>query len=161
MRYAVANSTARDLVANARTVPTAAVETAVMQNSLNIHKHLIIRAEVNNPPTNTKMLEQWLEEFIGFIGMKIMMGPYVAYCENEGNRGITGIAVIETSHIAMHVWDEPVPAMMQLDVYSCAEFDPYSIADKLKQDFDVVKIDYKFLNRETGLKSIRLKKTPI
>ena len=82
------------------------------------------------------MLEQWLEEFIGFIGMKIMMGPYVAYCENEGNRGITGIAVIETSHIAMHVWDEPVPAMMQLDVYSCAEFDPYRIADKLKQDFD-------------------------
>ena len=24
----------------------------------------------------------------------------------EGNRGITGIAVIETSHIAIHVWDE-------------------------------------------------------
>ena len=161
MSYVVANSTARDHVANARTVPTAAVENAVMQNSLNIHKHLIIRAEVNNPPTNTKMLEQWLEEFIGFIGMKIMMGPYVAYCENEGNRGITGIAVIETSHIAMHVWDEPVPAMMQLDVYSCAEFDPYRIADKLKQDFDLVKIDYKFLNRETGLKSIRLKKNTI
>ena len=30
--------------------------------------------------------------------------------------------------------------------------------EKLKQDFDVVKVDYKFLNRETGLKNIRLKK---
>ena len=152
----VANSTAGDLVASARTVPHAAVGSAVMQNSLNIHKHLIIRAEVNNPPTDPKTLEQWLKDFIGFIDMKIMMGPYVAYCDKEGNRGI---AVIETSHIAMHVWDEPVPAMMQLDVYSCAEFDPYRIADKLKQDFDVVKLDYKFLNRETGLKPIRLKKS--
>ena len=76
----------------------------------------------------------------------------------EGNRGITGIAVIETSHIAIHVWDEPNPALMQIDVYSCAEFDPYVIADKIKNDFDVVKLDYKYLNRETGLKPIRLRK---
>ena len=48
--------------------------------------------------------------------------------------------------------------MMQLDVYSCAEFDPYKIAEKLKQDFDVVKLDYKFLNIETGLKPIHTKK---
>jgi S-adenosylmethionine/arginine decarboxylase-like enzyme len=129
-----------------------------MKNSLQIHKHLIIRAEVNNPPKEVEKLTEWLKEFIASINMKIMLGPYVAYCENEGNRGITGVAVIETSHIAMHVWDEPVPALMQLDVYSCAEFDPYKIAEKIKQDFDTVKIDYKFLNRETGLKNIRMKK---
>ena len=99
-----------------------------------------------------------MKDFIASINMKILMGPYVKYCEMEGNRGITGIAVIETSHIAIHVWDEPVPALMQIDVYSCAEFDPYKIAEKIKQDFDVVKIDYKYLNRETGLKPIRLKR---
>lgn len=66
--------------------------------------------------------------------------------------------MIETSHIAIHVWDEPIPAMMQLDVYSCAEFDPYRIAEKIKVDFNTTKLDYKFLNRETGLKPIRLKK---
>jgi len=129
-----------------------------MKNSLLIHKHLIIRAEVNNPPKDVEYLTQWMKDFISFIDMKIMLGPYVAYCDKEGNRGITAVSVIETSHIAMHVWDELVPAMMQLDVYSCAEFDPYKIAEKLKQDFDVVKLDYKFLNRETGLKSIRTKK---
>ena len=129
-----------------------------MKNSLLIHKHLIVRAEVNNPPKDVDKLTEWLKEFIASINMKIMLGPYVAYCNNEGNRGITGVAVIETSHIAMHVWDEPVPAMMQLDVYSCAEFNPYLIADKLKKDFEVVKMDYKFLNRETGLKSIVLNK---
>jgi len=129
-----------------------------MKNSLLIHKHLIIRAEVNNPPKNVETLTEWFKDFIASIHMKIMLGPYVAYCNNEGNRGITGVAVIETSHIAMHVWDEPVPAMMQLDVYSCAEFNPYLIADKLKKDFEIVKMDYKFLNRETGLKPIRLNK---
>ena len=129
-----------------------------MENNLLIHKHLIVRAEVNNPPKDILTLGQWMRDFIKFINMKIMMGPYVAYCDMPGNRGITGIAVIETSHIAMHVWDEVSPALMQLDVYSCAQFDPYKIAEKLKQDFDVVKVDYKFLNRETGLKNIRLKK---
>lgn len=129
-----------------------------MKSSLLIHKHLIVRAEVNNPPKDVDKLTEWLKDFIASINMKIMLGPYVAYCNNEGNRGITGVAVIETSHIAIHVWDEPVPALMQLDVYSCAEFNPYLIADKLKKDFDVVKLDYKFLNRETGLKPIRLNK---
>ena len=129
-----------------------------MKNSLLIHKHLIVRAEVNNPPKDVDKLTEWLKDFIASINMKIMLGPYVAYCNNEGNKGITGVAVIETSHIAIHVWDEPIPALMQLDVYSCAEFNPYLIADKLKKDFDVVKLDYKFLNRETGLKPIRLNK---
>ena len=128
------------------------------QNKLLIHKHLIIRAEVKNPPKNEEQLTNWLKDFITFIDMKVLMGPYVKYCNTEGNRGITGVAVIETSHIAMHVWDETDPGIMQFDVYSCSEFDPYKIADKLQADFDVVKLDYKFLNRENDLKPIRLKK---
>lgn len=128
------------------------------QNKLLIHKHLIIRAEVKNPPKNEEQLKNWLTDFITFIDMKVLMGPYVKYCDKVGNRGITGVAVIETSHIAMHVWDETDPGIMQFDVYSCSEFDPYKIADKLQADFEVTKLDYKFLNRETELKPIRLKK---
>ena len=122
-----------------------------MKNPIKVHKHLIIRAEANKVPTDEKQLIEWLKDFIDYIDMKILMGPYVKYCNVEGNRGITGIAVIETSHIAIHVWDEPNPALMQIDVYSCAEFDVDQIAEKIKQDFDVVKLDYKYLNRETGL----------
>ena len=129
-----------------------------MKNPIQVHKHLIIRAEANKVPTDEEQLTEWLKDFIEFIGMKILMGPYVKYCEMEGNRGITGIAVIETSHIAIHIWDEPVPALIQMDVYSCADFDPYKIANKIKEDFEIIKIDYKYLNRETGLKPIRLKK---
>ena len=129
-----------------------------MKNPIQVHKHLILRAEANKVPTNEDVLTVWLKDFIESINMKILMGPYVKYCTMEGNRGITGIAVIETSHIAIHVWDEPVPALMQIDIYSCAEFDPYKIAEKIKSDFDVVKLDYKYLNRETGLKAFRLKR---
>ena len=122
-----------------------------MRNPIKVHKHLIIRAEANRVPTDEEQLTEWLKDFIETINMKILMGPYVKYCKMEGNRGITGIAVIETSHIAIHVWDEPNPALMQIDVYSCAEFNVDEIANKIKSDFDVVKLDYKYLNRETGL----------
>jgi S-adenosylmethionine/arginine decarboxylase-like enzyme len=76
-----------------------------MKNPVLIHKHLIIRAEANRVPTDEEQLTSWLTEFIESINMKILMGPYVKYCTMKGNRGITGIAVIETSHIAIHVWD--------------------------------------------------------
>ena len=125
-----------------------------MQNSLLVHKHLIIRAEAVRPPTDEEQLTEWMKEFIDSINMKVMMGPYVKYCSMEGNRGITGIAVIETSHIVMHVWDEPHPALMQFDVYSCANFDVEKICEKIKSDFNIQKIEYKYLNRETGLQDI-------
>ena len=125
-----------------------------MLNSLLVHKHLIIRAEAVKPPTDVEKLTTWLKEFIESINMKIMMGPYVKYCEMEGNRGITGIAVIETSHIVMHVWDEPHPALMQFDIYSCGEFNHTEICKKIMDDFEIHKIEYKYLNRETGLQDI-------
>ena len=79
------------------------------------------------------------------------MGPYVIYHNVPGNRGITGAAIIETSHIVMHVWDEPSPALMQFDVYSCGAFDPEEICNKIKKDFDIVKIEYKYLDREVDI----------
>jgi len=54
----------------------------------------------------------------------------------------------------MHVWDEVKPALMQFDVYSCGEFDHEQICNKIKEDFKTSKIEYKYLNRETGLVDI-------
>ena len=125
-----------------------------MNNKLLVHKHLIIRAEAVSPPMDEEFLRRWLEKFILDIGMKVMMGPYVKYSEMKGNRGITGAAIIETSHIVMHVWDEPNPALLQFDVYSCGEFDPEEICKKIKRDFTTTKIEYKFLDREHDLKEI-------
>jgi len=90
-------------------------------NNILVHKHLIVRAEAKNPPMDEAVLTEWFKKFIEEIGMKAMMGPYVKYSHMIGNRGITGAAIIETSHIVMHVWDEPDPALLQFDVYSCGE----------------------------------------
>ncbi len=122
-----------------------------MKNSLLVHKRLIIRAEADKPPTDEEQLKSWMLEFIASINMKVFMGPYVKYCNMPGNRGITAVAIIETSHIAMHIWDEPKPSLMQFDVYSCGEFDVKEICNKIKEEFNVRKIEYKYLNRETGL----------
>jgi S-adenosylmethionine/arginine decarboxylase-like enzyme len=119
-----------------------------------VHKHLIVRAEAISPPMDTGFLTKWLEDFIKFINMKILMGPYVVYHDLPGNRGITGAAIIETSHIVMHVWDEPSPALMQFDVYSCGEFDPEQICRLIQRDFEITKIDYKFLDRENDLTDV-------
>jgi len=64
------------------------------------------------------------------------------------------MAVIETSHIVMHVWDEVSPALIQLDIYSCGDFDEHDVCKKISKDFDLSKIEYKYLNRETGLTDI-------
>jgi len=125
-----------------------------MENTLLVHKHLIVRAEAVNPPMEIPHLTDWLHNFIDFINMKVLMGPYVVYHDVPGNRGITGAAIIETSHIVMHVWDEVSPALMQFDVYSCGEFDAETICKKIQKDFNVTKIDYKFLDRENGLKDV-------
>jgi predicted flavoprotein YhiN len=71
-----------------------------------------------------------------------------------GNRGITGAAIIETSHIVVHFWDEVSPALMQFDVYSCGELDPDKICNKIKKDFNTTKIEYKFLDRENDLSEL-------
>jgi S-adenosylmethionine/arginine decarboxylase-like enzyme len=115
-----------------------------------VHKHLIIRAEVKNPIKNTEDAKSWMVKLIDTIGMKIMMGPYANYLDVPGNRGITTVAIIETSHIAMHVWDEDDPALVQLDVYTCGPLDPYDVV-KAMREFHPVKIEMKYLDRENKL----------
>ena len=125
-----------------------------------VHKHIIVRAEVLNPPSDDNLVSEQVKTLIERIGMKLLMGPYAKYVHMEGNRGLTVAAIIETSHVVMHTWDECDPAMIQLDVYTCGELDTDVVFDFLKQ-FDPVKIDYKYLDRETGLQEIPVKENVV
>lgn len=119
-----------------------------------IHKHLLIRATVKNSPGKDFDLSAALKQLVNDIDMKIMTGPYSAYCDNEGNRGWSGTCIIETSHIAIHCWDEPNPNVIQLDVYSCREFD-LSVVEKWMQQFGIIEIDAKLLDRANGFTHIK------
>jgi len=125
-----------------------------------VHKHLIVRAEVNLPPKDETHAKEFLRELIEGIRMRILFGPEARYVDVVGNRGLTCFAIIETSHVVMHTWDECDPAMIQLDVYTCGELDTNVVFDFLKQ-FDPVKIDYKYLDRETGLQEIPVKENAV
>jgi S-adenosylmethionine/arginine decarboxylase-like enzyme len=83
--------------------------------------------------------------------MKLMQGPNITYVDQEGNRGITCMALIETSHIVLHIWDEQSPGLFQLDVYSCQSFDINIVLACLKESFKISKIQYKFLDRKSDL----------
>ena len=114
------------------------------------HKHLIVRAELLNPPKCAESIQDWMKKLVETIDMKILMGPYAVYSDMVGNRGLTAVTIIETSHIAMHVWDEVEPALMQLDVYTCSTL---NIDDVFKaiEEFEPVKVEYKYIDRENSL----------
>ena len=117
------------------------------------HKHLIIRAEVIRPITSEKEIKKWLRKLVKKIDMKIIKGPYSGYVSKEGNRGITAVVMIETSHIAIHIWDEISPALVQCDVYSCAEFS----SSEVLMEFAVMeptKIEHILLDRAEEIVTI-------
>ena len=120
------------------------------------HKHLVLRAEVNNCPKEESLHEilSWMKSLIEKIDMKLMQGPSISYVDQPGNRGTTCMALIETSHIVIHIWDEPTPGILQLDIYSCKEFNLNEVILHLEEYFTISKMQYKFLDRTTGMKII-------
>ena len=117
------------------------------------HKHIIIRAECNNPPMWPDDAIAWWNKLVVDIGMKkldIKHNPICGYVDTPGNSGLTIAGIIETSHIAMHVWDELDPALIQLDVYTCSSLDT-SVVMKALEQFEPVGIETKFLDREHAL----------
>lgn len=114
------------------------------------HQHLIVRSEVDHPITDENQLVDWLRALVERINMKVMDGPHVKYLDVVGNRGITGVVIIETSHCAIHIWDEVHPYLVQLDVYTCSALDlseVFAHLDVMKP----IKIEYKFLDRDKKL----------
>ena len=117
------------------------------------HKHLIVKADIDWCPQEEDLnkISDWIRNLIRKIDMQLLAGPYTTYVNEKGNKGMTSVAIIETSHIALHIWDEVKPGLMQLDVYSCANFNPQDIFDMVNELFKTIKIEYKFLDREKEL----------
>jgi S-adenosylmethionine/arginine decarboxylase-like enzyme len=118
------------------------------------HKHLLVRAQVNTPPQKEFDLESELQSLVRHIDMKILSGPHTAWCPVEGNMGWSGTVIIETSSITFHSWTESHYPVIQLDVYSCKDFEIKTIMMWLQQ-FDPERVDYKFLDREYCFEEIK------
>jgi S-adenosylmethionine/arginine decarboxylase-like enzyme len=121
------------------------------------HKHLIVRAEVKKPIIEVNHAKEWLKILTKIIKMNLVLGPYAAYVEKPNNFGISAVAIIETSHVSLHIWDQVDPPLAQLDVYSCSKFKKEDVFEHLKE-MEPTKIEYKFLDRESELKEVELGK---
>ena len=119
------------------------------------HKHIIIRAEVEwfYAKDQKEDLENWVKGIIKKLGMNLLAGPVSAYVDRKGLKGWTCLAAIETSHIAIHVWDEDTPVVVQFDIYTCGALDKEVVFNSLKA-FRPTKKNYRILDREYDIKTI-------
>lgn len=126
--------------------------------SLVEHKQLIVRTEVKNffKKDEQDKLETWIKHLIEDMKMNLLSGPHTVYVDREQLRGWSGVCMIETSHVALHVWDEKDPILVQLDVYTCGSIDCDTIINALAQ-FEPVKIEGLLLDREDRLNILDLR----
>lgn len=107
------------------------------------HKHLIIDATIVNPPKDEQAMKAFLVAIIESIGMTLakltndQSNPIAWYCDEQGNEGMTAGAILTTSHVVLHVWDNVSPAELHFDLYSCSDFDPQEIANILSEKFGI------------------------
>jgi S-adenosylmethionine/arginine decarboxylase-like enzyme len=114
------------------------------------HKHLLVNAKISNPVKSEAQGIEFLANLVDKIDMKIIKGPFASYVNVEGNRGLTGIVMIETSHIAFHIWDEVRPGLIQFDLYTCGQLELDKVLSIFKETFDIVTLDYILFDRENG-----------
>jgi S-adenosylmethionine/arginine decarboxylase-like enzyme len=114
------------------------------------HKHLLINAKVNKPMQSENEAIDFLTRLVDKIDMKIIKGPFASYVDKEGNKGLTAIVMIETSHIAFHIWDEVEPGLLQFDLYTCGSLDVNTVFAIMQEAFDIDSLDYVLFDRENG-----------
>ena len=128
------------------------------------HKHLLVSAEVTNLPKDLLTLKKWYTDLILRIRMKLVpsssllensANPIIYDCHVNGNEGITISGIIETSHVVIHTWSMDGYDKIELDVYSCADFIPQEVFDHFAV-FDPITVQYKFIDRNKGLKDVEL-----
>ena len=113
------------------------------------HKHLLVNATFENTPfSDESFTESWISNLVDLIDMKILHNPVAVKCNEINNEGISAFCLITTSHIALHSWEKKDPNLVQLDVYSCKDFDQTIITKELNK-FNPLSLGCKFLDRAT------------
>lgn len=118
------------------------------------HKHMIINATVRHPLISELGCIAWLRKLVEIIDMKILIEPVAKYCDTEGNDGVTGTVVIETSHASIHVWHKEKEPVIKMDVYSCKDFDPLDVVKYVNETMDVIAGGYLIVDRNGFIPSL-------
>ena len=121
---------------------------------MTLHNQLLVNGYTNNAITSEEEAIEWMQSLVDSINMKTIQGPYASYVTKDGNRGLTCVVMIETSHIALHVWDEPYPAEIQFDLYTCGELPVQDVINNLESSLGLFNYKYLVLEREVGFNQV-------
>ena len=112
-----------------------------------LHNQLLVNGKARNPMVGEEETIDWMKSLVEQIDMNIIQGPYASYVTKEGNRGVTCVVMIETSHIALHVWDETDPSLIQFDLYTCSTLPVDDVLKNLEETFDLEEYHYMVIER--------------
>ena len=108
--------------------------------------HLILDAIVRDPGWigSADKIRSFLLGLVPRLDMELLDGPRITEVALDSSQlssemddgGITGYALITTSHLSIHTW--PLRQRFCLDVFSCRRFDPQVVLDFAREEFGVI-----------------------
>jgi len=104
--------------------------------------HLLVDGYGADPEllANESFIEEFLDEFPSLIGMNKISSPHVYNYVGDvpEDWGVSGFVVIAESHISIHTF--PTRQYVNIDIFSCKEFDDKGTLDKLQSRFNLPNI---------------------
>lgn len=96
---------------------------------------------------DTNLVYGFLDEFPNVIGMTKIIPPqvYTYHGKTAEDWGVSGFVLIAESHISIHTF--PERQYVNIDIFSCKDFDATSALDDVKRTFDLPEVKVWTLDR--------------
>ncbi len=111
--------------------------------------HLVVDGYGADPEKlkDTDLIYRFLDEYPDAIGMTKIVPPqvYTYRGQTPGDWGVSGFVIIAESHISIHTF--PDRQYVNIDIFSCKEFDPSSSLDDVKEAFSLPEVKVWTLER--------------
>lgn len=104
-----------------------------MQQFTPLHRHLIIKAIVDEPIDTLYMARTFLNHLSKELKIRVVAEPQVGYewCTEDYNS--SGSMQLTTAHVAFHCWEKT--KLLLLDVYSYRAFDQVKVISAIEGYF--------------------------
>ena len=113
-----------------------------------VHRHLIYQAKVGRNDLGQDAqdtLQKFILDLVREIEMQVLIPPQFKFSHQKAWTGLVGIV---TSHVSFHYWT--VEQYVQLDIYSCKEFDRARTIEFLNDFWKATEVKSLFIDREVG-----------
>ena len=111
--------------------------------------HLVVDGYGGDPDKlkDVDLISRFLDEYPSNIGMTKIVPPqvYTYYGRVPEDWGVSGFVLIAESHISVHTF--PAKQYINIDVFSCKEFDPTASVEDVKATFSLPEVKVWTLER--------------